>query len=330
MGDGLWILAGVVFLALVFDYINGMHNTANAIATVVGTRVLTPGKAIIMAAGLNFLGAFLTTAVAKTIGKGIVDPNLITNGIVSGALLGAIAWNLITWWGGIPSSSSHALIGGLMGSVWAYHGLGALNWHGLGKIITALIVSPIIGLLGGYLLMVAILWIFHKAHAGKVGRAFKGMQIVSAASMALSHGSNDAQKAMGIITLALFGAGVIDAIVVPQWVIFACASAMAMGTAAGGWRIIKTLGTRVLKRSPAQGFAAESSASLVIMAASHMGVPVSTTHVISSTIMGVGTAKRLTAVRWEVAGKMLVAWVLTIPASAFVAYACAFILKHLG
>jgi PiT family inorganic phosphate transporter len=330
MGDGLWILAGVVFLALVFDYINGMHDTANAIATVVGTRVLTPGKAIIMAAGLNFLGAFLTTAVAKTIGKGIVDPNLITNGIVSGALLGAIAWNLITWWGGIPSSSSHALIGGLMGSVWAYHGLGALNWHGLGKIITALIVSPIIGLLGGYLLMVAILWIFHKAHAGKVGRAFKGMQIVSAASMALSHGSNDAQKAMGIITLALFGAGVIDAIVVPQWVIFACASAMAMGTAAGGWRIIKTLGTRVLKLSPAQGFAAESSASLVIMAASHMGVPVSTTHVISSTIMGVGTAKRLTAVRWEVAGKMLVAWVLTIPASAFVAYACAFILKHLG
>jgi PiT family inorganic phosphate transporter len=283
-----------------------------------------------MAAGLNFLGAFLTTAVAKTIGKGIVDPNLITNGIVSGALLGAIAWNLITWWGGIPSSSSHALIGGLMGSVWAYHGLGALNWHGLGKIITALIVSPIIGLLGGYLLMVAILWIFHKAHAGKVGRAFKGMQIVSAASMALSHGSNDAQKAMGIITLALFGAGVIDAIVVPQWVIFACASAMAMGTAAGGWRIIKTLGPRVLKLSPAQGFAAESSASLVIMAASHMGVPVSTTHVISSTIMGVGTAKRLTAVRWEVAGKMLVAWVLTIPASAFVAYACAFILKHLG
>ncbi len=330
MAESLWILAGVVFLALAFDYINGMHDTANAIATVVGTRVLTPGRAILLAASLNFLGAFLTTAVAKTIGKGIVDPDLITNGIVSGALLGAIAWNLITWWGGIPSSSSHALIGGLIGAVWAYHGLDDLNWQGLTKIVTALVVSPIIGLLGGYLLMVSILWIFHKSNAGKVGRAFKVLQILSASSMALSHGSNDAQKAMGIITLALYGAGVIDAIVVPQWVIFACASAMAMGTAAGGWRIIKTLGTRVLKLSPAQGFAAESSASLVIMGASHMGVPVSTTHVISSTIMGVGTAKRLTAVRWEVAGKMLVAWVLTIPASALVAYACAFLLKHMG
>lgn len=327
MAEATWLLAVVIILALAFDYINGMHDSANAIATVVSTRVLSPRNAILLAASLNFIGAFLSTAVAKTIGKGIVDPSMVNNGIVAAALIGAIFWNMLTWWYGIPSSSSHALIGGIIGSVIAFYGFSALNGEGVLKILKALVISPLAGLVMGFLLMIAIFWMFHRSAAGKVNRWFKHLQIVSASFMALSHGSNDAQKIMGIITMALFGMGMIPSFDVPTWVVFACASAMALGTAAGGWRIIKTMGVKMIKLQPVNGFAAEATASAVILTCSHIGVPVSTTHVISGSIMGVGSAKRFSAVRWGVAGQMAVAWILTVPASAGVAYLAAFIFK---
>jgi PiT family inorganic phosphate transporter len=320
MAEGLIIIAAVVLIALVFDYINGMHDAANAIATVVSTRVLSPRQAIMMAAILNFAGAFLSTAVASTIGKGIVDPSLVSNGIIIAALMGAIAWNMLTWYFGIPSSSSHALIGGVIGGAASYHGFGALNSAGLIKIMKALVLSPIFGLLGGFVIMITIMWLFRNAKAGGVNRMFKGLQIGSAAFMALSHGSNDAQKIMGVIAMALFGAGYITEFHIPFWVVFACASAIALGTATGGWRIIKTMGVKMIKLQPVNGFAAETAASAVILGATHFGVPVSTTHVISGSIMGVGSAKRFSAVRWGVAGNMMVAWILTVPASAGVAW----------
>ncbi len=330
MADSVWILAAVVLIALAFDYINGMHDAANAIATVVSTRVLSPRQAILLAAGLNFAGAFLSTAVAKTIGKGIVDPALVTNGIIAAAMLGAIIWNLITWYFGIPSSSSHALIGGIMGAAASYHGFAALNWTGLATILKALLFSPLLGLGGGFIIMVLIMWLFRNTSAGVVNRLFKMLQLVSASFMAVSHGSNDAQKVMGVITMALFGMGYISDFNVPLWVIFACATAMALGTATGGWRIIKTLGVKMIKLQPVNGFAAETAASLVILGATHFGTPVSTTHVISGSIMGVGTAKRATAVRWGVAGNMMVAWLLTIPASALVAFAIGRLFHAMG
>jgi inorganic phosphate transporter, PiT family len=254
---------------------------------------------------------------------------MVTNIIVASALLGAIGWNLLTWYLGIPSSSSHALIGGIIGAVVYEHGVHAINAAGLWKIVKGLIISPICGLLGGFVIMVAIMWIFHKRPAGKVNRWFKYLQIVSAAFMAISHGSNDAQKSMGIISMALFGMGYISSFYVPNWVIFICAATMALGTAAGGWRIIKTMGVKMIKLEPVNGFAAEASAAIVILTASHIGTPVSTTHVISSSIMGVGASKRIKAVRWGVAGQMLVAWVLTIPATAGIAALTAFILQHI-
>lgn len=322
MVDPLYILVGLIILALVFDYINGMHDSANAIATVVSTRVLAPRTALILSAALNFVGAFTSTAVAKTIGKGIVDPALVTNGIVAAALIGAIFWNLLTWYYGIPSSSSHALIGGIIGAVLVEHGFAELNSAGILKIVKALIIAPIAGFVGGMILMIAIMWIFHRSPAGKVNRWFKHLQLVSASFMALSHGSNDAQKVMGIITMALVGAGYYanQAFHIPTWVVLICATAMALGTAAGGWRIIKTMGVKMIRLQPVHGFAAETAAAVTILTASHMGAPVSTTHVISGSIMGVGSAKRFTAVRWGTAGQMGVAWVLTIPATAGVAY----------
>lgn len=324
MAEGLPILIGLIALALVFDYINGMHDSANAIATVVSTRVLSPRTAILLSAALNFGGAFLSTAVAKTIGKGIVDPHLVTNGLVAAALLAAIFWNLLTWWYGIPSSSSHALIGGIIGATLSMHGFSRLHWEGIGKIITALLVSPLMGFAGGLVLMITIMWLFHRSPAGKVNRWFKHMQLVSASFMAFSHGSNDAQKSMGIITMALVGGGFLHPagkdFSVPAWVIFLCASAMALGTAAGGWRIIKTMGVKMIRLAPVHGFAAETAASATILVATHLGAPVSTTHVISSAIMGVGSAKRASAVRWEIAGQMAVAWILTIPCAAALAF----------
>ena len=320
MAESLPILIALVALALVFDYINGMHDSANAIATVVSTRVLSPKKAVLLSASLNFLGAFMSTAVAKTVGKGIVDPAMVTNALVASALLGAIFWNLLTWYYGIPSSSSHALIGGIIGATLAIHGFGHLNHEGIWKIVSSLLISPLVGFAGGLIIMIAIMWMFHKSPAGKVNRWFKHLQLVSASFMALSHGSNDAQKSMGIITMALFGMGYIHTFAVPRWVILLCAAAMALGTSAGGWRIIKTMGVRMIKLTPVNGFAAETASAITILTASHFGAPVSTTHVISSAIMGVGSSKRASAVRWEIAGQMAIAWVLTIPAAALTAY----------
>jgi PiT family inorganic phosphate transporter len=319
-----WLLLIVFAFAVAFDYINGFHDTANAIATSVSTRALRHDHAILMSAAANFLGALTGTAVAKTISTGIATTPDGSAGqiIVAAALVGAITWNLITWRLGIPSSSSHALIGGLIGSVIAASGTSALKVSGIiGKVLVPLVASPIIGVTVGFLLMVVLLNVFRKMHPRKLNDRFRRLQIVSAAFMAFSHGSNDAQKTMGIMTLALISAGILphDA-KIPLWVILLAASAISLGTAGGGWRIIKTMGQRVVKLDPVHGFAAETTAATVILTASSLGMPVSTTHVISSAIMGVGASDRLSAVRWGVAGNIITAWILTIPASGAVAW----------
>jgi PiT family inorganic phosphate transporter len=311
----------VIFFALLFDFINGFHDTANAIATSVTTRVLSPSQAIFMAAVLNFIGALVTTEVAHTIGKGIVDPLLINNKVLIAGLLGAIIWNLFTWFYGLPSSSSHALIGGIVGAVVASKGFTVLNSQGLiESILIPLITSPLIGFIIAYIVMQLIFFLVGNLAPRIVNTWFSKLQIISAAFMAFSHGSNDAQKSMGIITAALFSAGLIPSFKVPTLVILACALAMALGTSLGGWRIIKTLGTRIIKIEPVHGFAAEASAAMVIIAASLLGKPVSTTHVISAAIMGVGSTKRISAVRWTVARSIVNAWLLTAPMAAIVAY----------
>jgi inorganic phosphate transporter, PiT family len=340
------LLVLVIIFALAFDYINGFHDTANAIATVVSTRVLTPATAIVMAATLNFVGAMVATKVAKTIAGGIVAqqvagaPQFATEAVVLGAILGAIIWNLITWRYGIPSSSSHALIGGLIGAALMRgyyiaellpHGaMGIVDWHGVGeKVIKPLIVSPVAGLVMGYLIMKMIAYLFAHWHPRGVGTWFKRLQMLSSALMAYSHGQNDAQKSMGVITLALMSHGLIAQAKdpqVPTWVVISCAATMGLGTSAGGWRIIRTMGHRIIRLEPVNGFAAETSGAAVIMTASHYGMPVSTTHCIAGSIFGVGAAKRLSAVRWQVAINMIVAWIVTIPAAAlFGAGAYAFI-----
>ena len=309
----------VIIFALVFDFINGFHDTANAIATPVSTRAISPKVAILGSAFLNFCGALLGTGVAKTIGGDIVkSASMVNANVLVAALIAAILWNLVTWWYGIPSSSSHALIGGLVGAVAAASGFGALSLAGIEKIFLSLIASPLIALVSGYLIMLALLWIFGRFAHSVLNRSFNKMQILSAAVMAFSHGSNDAQKAMGIITLALLSGGFIETFEVPTWVMFVCASSMALGTAAGGKKIIKTMGTNIFRMSPINGFAADLGAAMVISLATFFHLPVSTTHVISGSIMGVGSAKRVTAVRWTVAQNMLMAWVLTIPLSAAV------------
>jgi PiT family inorganic phosphate transporter len=317
------LLVVVVVLAVVFDYINGFHDTANAIATSVSTRALRPAHAILMSATANFVGALSGTAVANTIASGLAttpsgDPGQV---IVAAALIGAIAWNLLTWRLGIPSSSSHALIGGLIGAVIAASGPDALNLQGIfDKVLFPLVASPILGVVLGFSLMVVLLNVFRRAHPRRLNDRFRRLQVLSAAYMAFSHGSNDAQKTMGIITLALVAGGVLAEPTVPLWVILVAASAISLGTAAGGWRIIKTMGQRVVKLDPVHGFAAETTAATIIFGASHFGMPVSTTHVISSAIIGVGSSDRLSAVRWGVAGNIVIAWVLTIPASGTVAW----------
>ena len=309
----------VIIFALVFDFINGFHDTANAIATPVSTRAISPKVAILGSAFLNFCGALLGTGVAKTIGGDIVkSASMVNANVLVAALIAAILWNLVTWWYGIPSSSSHALIGGLVGAVAAASGFGALSLAGIEKIFLSLIASPLIALVSGYLIMLALLWIFGRFAPSVLNRSFNKMQILSAAVMSFSHGSNDAQKRMGIITLALLGGGFIETFEVPTWVMFVCASSMALGTAAGGKKIIKTMGTNIFRMSPINGFAADLGAAMVISLATFFHLPVSTTHVISGSIMGVGSAKRVTAVRWTVAQNMLMAWVLTIPLSAAV------------
>ena len=325
------MLVGTVALALAFDYINGFHDTANAIATSVATRALPPFAAIGMAAAFNFIGAFSGTAVAKTIGAGLVDEKTTTQAVVAAALVGAIFWNLLTWYLGLPSSSSHALIGGLFGATGVAAGTGAFKLDGiLAKVIFPMFASPVVGFIGAFALMVLIYWLLQKAPRRPAQLVFRRLQVVSAGFMAFSHGSNDAQKTMGIITLALFAAGAIPTNDVPVWVIIAAATAISLGTAAGGWRIMHTMGHRVAKLEPVHGFAAETTAASIIYTAAHFGMPVSTTHVISSAIMGVGTARGARGVRWGVAGNILAAWVITIPASALVAALTWLVLHALG
>lgn len=325
-------LAAIVLVALIFDFTNGAHDSANAIATIVSTKVLSPRTAVLMAAILNLLGAFLGTEVAMTIGGGIVNSDLIrgSQAIVLAALLGAIFWNLLTWYLGLPSSSSHALIGGLIGAAVAYKGWAALNLGSIvKKIILPLFFSPLAGFVGGYLLMVALIWSLTRVHPRKINKTFKKLQIISSAFMATSHGLNDAQKTMGIITLALVIFHQIPHFAVPFWVKLSCALVMGLGTATGGWKIVKTMGHKIFKMEPLHGFAAETAAALVITGASSMGAPISTTHTISASVIGVGASKRLSAVRWGVAQNMILAWIMTIPAAATVGAICFYVLDLL-
>ncbi len=316
MLDG-WVIWAVVLLALAFDYINGFHDTANAIATSVSTRAIAPKTAIMMAATLNFLGAMISTGVAKTIGGDIVTaPDMINGEIIVAALVGAIFWNLLTWWYGIPSSSSHALIGGIIGAVLISVGPEALQVSGIGKIVISLVASPILALVLGYIVMKVLLLLFGRFSPIALNDRFRSMQLVSAALMSFSHGSNDAQKAMGIITLTLVASGHLQTLDVPLWVKLACATAMALGTAAGGWKIIATVGSKIFKLESINGFAADLNSAITIFTATLLHLPVSTTHVVSGSIMGVGTAMRVRAVNWSTARSMVFAWFITIPLSA--------------
>ena len=316
MLDG-WVIWAVVLLALAFDYINGFHDTANAIATSVSTRAIAPKTAVMMAATLNFLGAMVSTGVAKTIGGDIVTaPEMINGEIIVAALVGAIFWNLLTWWYGIPSSSSHALIGGIIGAVLISVGPEALQVGGISKIFISLVASPVLALVLGYIVMKILLILFGRFSPIILNDRFRNMQLVSAALMSFSHGSNDAQKAMGIITLTLVASGHLQTLDVPIWVKIACATAMALGTAAGGWKIIATVGSKIFKLESINGFAADLNSAITIFTATLLHLPVSTTHVVSGSIMGVGTAMRVRAVNWSTARSMVFAWFITIPLSA--------------
>ena len=313
--DPFYVVVLVVIAALIFDYINGFHDTANAIATVVSTGVLPLRTAIVVAALMNFLGAFWGTAVANTIAK-MVHESDVSQVMVIAGLLGAILWNLVTWWFGIPSSSSHALLGGILGAAVTKAGTQAVNGKNLEKTLEGLFFSPIAGFVIGFGVMIGVTWLVRRMRPQTVNRAFRWLQVFSAGFMALSHGKADAQKTMGIIVMALIGYGAMGSNdPMPTWVIVSCALAMALGTAAGGVRIIKTMGTKIIDLKPIHGFAAETSAAITIITAAQMGAPVSTTHVISSAIMGVGASHRVSAVRWGVTAKILWAWVLTIPIS---------------
>lgn len=320
LDHALLMLCLVILAALLFDYINGFHDTANAIATSVSTRALSVRGAIVLAATLNFLGAMAFTKVAKTIGTGIVSPDKLTQMVVLAGVIGAIIWNIITWYYGLPSSSSHAIVGGLIGAVIAHIGASALLWSGLYKIILALILSPILGTITGFIFVVIFSRVLQFRSPAGVNRGFRRMQIVSAGFMSFSHGTADAQKSMGVITMALVSYGAIPTFEVPVWVKLACALAMAIGTAAGGWRIIKTVGRDFVKLQPMTGFSVDSASACVIFGASMLGLPTSTTHVVTSSILGVGLSKSLNAVNWNVAKRILIAWVLTIPAAALVSY----------
>jgi PiT family inorganic phosphate transporter len=328
----LAVLLLILLLGLVFDFINGFHDTANAIATVVATRVLSPGRAVLMAGVLNFVGALSGTAVATTVGKGIIPPELSTQALVISALAAAIVWNLVTWYFGLPSSSSHALIFSLAGAGVASAGWSAIEFNGLEKTFQGLIFSPVLGFLAAFLVMLGLLYLFAKAFPATVTRIFGRAQLLSAAYMAFSHGSNDAQKTMGVMTMAVASYlhwGGTDW-QVPIWIIVGAATAMGLGTSVGGWRIIRTMGLRVVQLRPIHGFAAETAAATVIEAASRLGVPVSTTHTIGSAIMGVGATRRLSAVRWGIAGQIILGWVFTIPACFMLAWVIRTILAMAG
>ena len=332
MSIELLLLLLIIALGLTFDFINGFHDTANAIATVVATRVLSPGRAVLMAGILNFVGALSGTAVATTVGKGIIPPEVATQTLVVSALVAAIIWNLVTWYFGLPSSSSHALIFSLVGAGVATAGWNSVQFGGLEKTFQGLVFSPILGFAAAFLVMVMLLNFFANAFPSTVTRIFGRAQMLSAAWMAFSHGSNDAQKTMGVMTMALASYLHWDGTAwqVPLWIIVAAATAMGLGTSIGGWRIIRTMGLRVVQLRPIHGFAAETAAATVIEAASRLGVPVSTTHTISSAILGVGSTRRLSAVRWGVAGQIVMGWVLTIPACFLLAWSVRSLLALVG
>jgi PiT family inorganic phosphate transporter len=318
----IYVLGLLVFLALVFDFMNGFHDAANAIATVVSTGVLRPQTAVAMSAMFNFVAIFTVGLhVASTVGKGTVDPHIVDHYVVFGALVGAIIWNVITWYYGIPSSSSHALIGGLVGAAVAKSGTGALVGGGLLKTVQWILLSPLLGFILGSLVMLAVSWIFVRTPPRKVDTWFRRLQLLSAAAYSLGHGGNDAQKTIGIIWMLLIVAGVSNAgdTAPPLWVIISCYTAISMGTLFGGWRIVRTMGQKITKLKPVGGFCAESGGAITLFLASAIGVPVSTTHTITGAIVGVGSAQKASAVRWGVAGNIVWAWVFTIPASAFMA-----------
>lgn len=319
------LLAGLILVALAFDFLNGLHDAANSIATVVATRLLKPVHAVVFAASFNFAAYFLTLAVpqlhrvAETIGKGLIDKALVTPAVVFGALVGAMFWNVVTWLKGIPSSSSHALVGGLVGAGVAHAGLTGVQWAGLNKTLIAIILSPTIGMLLAMLVMLVSSWLFARSPARRAERRFRALHLLSSAAYSLSHGLNDAQKTMGIIAVLLYSTGHLGGeFHVPHWVAISCYVAIALGTLTGGWKIIETMGSRITKLSQHQGFSASLAGSIVIFAASWLGVPVSTTHTITGAIIGAGTARRASAVRWGVARSVVIAWIITIPASATV------------
>jgi inorganic phosphate transporter, PiT family len=320
MDSNLLAVITLIFVALAFDYINGFHDAANSIATVVSTRVLSPGKAVIWAAFFNFVAAFtFGTAVAKTVGSGLVDLRIVTFSVIFAGLIGAIVWDLITWYYGLPTSSSHALIGGYGGAAVAKAGIAAILPAGWTKTLIFIVLAPLIGMTLGFLLMVAIFWVFQRFSPGRVDHWFRRLQLLSAAAYSLGHGGNDAQKTMGIIAGVLLAGGYISTFRIDIWVVLAAHAAIALGTLSGGWRIIHTMGSKITKLQPVGGFAAETAGAISLFTATHLGVPVSTTHTITGAIIGVGSIRRLSAVRWGVAGQIIWAWLLTIPMSAFIA-----------
>jgi inorganic phosphate transporter, PiT family len=327
----LTLVAVIVLVALVFDFINGFHDAANSIATVVSTRVLTPLQAVVWAAFFNFVAAFgFGVNVARTVGTGVVDPGVVDQWVILAGLIGAIVWDLATWYWGLPTSSSHALIGGFAGAAVVKAGVSGLVWTGIAKIGLFMVVAPLLGLVGGFGLMLATVWIFRNATPGRVDWLFRRLQLVSAAAYSLGHGTNDAQKTMGIITVLLFSTGHLgQEFYVPFWVVLAAHAAMGAGTLTGGWRIVKTMGMRITKLRPVGGFCAETAGALTLIGTAVGGIPVSTTQTISGAIMGVGALQRLSAVRWGVAGRILWAWIFTIPASALVAAATWLVLRVL-
>jgi inorganic phosphate transporter, PiT family len=330
MTSSLALVVFIILVALAFDYINGFHDAANSIATVVSTRVLTPSQAVVWAAFFNFVAAFgFGVQVAKTVGKGVVESNIVDQWVILSGLLGAIAWNLITWYFGIPTSSSHALIGGYAGAAVAKAGFGALLLPGLVKILAFIVLAPVIGLALGFALMVATQWIFRRFRPSRVDGLFRRLQLLSAASYSLGHGTNDAQKTMGIIAILLFSSGYLGPeFYVPVWVILAAHAAIGLGTMAGGWRIVKTMGMRLTKLRPIGGFCAETAGAVMLIGTAMGGIPVSTTHTITGSVVGVGATQRLSAVRWGVAGNIVWAWILTIPLSAFIAALAWLVLPH--
>jgi PiT family inorganic phosphate transporter len=329
------LIVFIVLIALVFDFLNGFHDAANSIATIVSTRVLTPRKAVLWAAFFNFLAAFLFTGhnVAKTIGKGLVTPSLVNEYVILAALLGAIAWNIITWYFGIPSSSSHALMGGLGGAAIMRAGFGSIIWSGWIKTLIFIVVAPVLGMVLGFGMMMLLMWLFHKHPSSKINGVFRKLQLVSAAFYSLGHGANDAQKTMGIITILLINAQLIqtsgpDDFPIKWWIIIPCYTAISLGTMFGGWRIVKTMGQKVTKLKPVGGFCAETAGAFTLLITAFSGIAVSTTHTITGAIMGVGATKRMSAVKWGLAGKIVIAWIITIPVSALVSAGCYWMIER--